>query len=122
MGIKLLIVDDSRVSRLIIKAKVLLIQPDWTILEASSGAEAIVLATSESPDFITMDINMPGISGYEAVERIRAINSAARIVVLTANIQESSRERASQLKVHFVPKPVTEAAIQDALDYFMGMS
>ena len=89
----LLIVDDSSVSRMMIKGRVVGLQPDWQIVEASTGAAAIEMVTADYPDFISMDVNMPGMSGFEAIERIRLINSKAKIVVLTANIQESSKEK-----------------------------
>jgi two-component system, chemotaxis family, chemotaxis protein CheY len=117
---KILIVDDSSVSRLMIKGRVVSMQPGWEILEAASGDAALAQVTADSPDYITMDVNMPGISGFEAVERIRAINTVVKIVVLTANIQESSRERAAALGVKFVQKPATLAAVQQAVDYFLA--
>ncbi len=120
MAHKLLIVDDSKVSRMMIRAKVAQMQPDWVILEAASGDEALVMARADAPDFITMDVNMPGISGFEAVARIRVFNPFARIAMLTANIQQSSRAQAAALQVTFVKKPVTEAAVREAIDYFLA--
>ncbi|GAB4215915.1 MAG: hypothetical protein Fur007_14930 [Rhodoferax sp.] len=118
----LLVVDDSKVSRMMIKNHVTKLQPDWTVIEAASGDEAIALAKAQRPNFITMDVNMPGISGFEAVARIRAFDPDVRIAMLTANIQESSREKAAALKVTFVQKPATEAAVRQAVDYFVAVS
>ncbi len=119
MAYTLLIVDDSVVSRMIIKSKVAQMQPDWVIQEAKNGDDAVTMVQAGAPDFITMDVNMPGINGFEAVKQIRAINSVVRIAMLTANVQESSRERAAQLQVTFVQKPVTDAAVRQAIDYFL---
>ncbi len=120
MSHTLLIVDDSKVSRMMIRAKLAQLQPDWKLLEAGNGDEALTLARAESPDFITMDVNMPGINGFETVARIRTFNPFARIAMLTANIQESSRQQAEALQVTFIKKPVTEAAIREAIDYFLA--
>jgi CheY-like chemotaxis protein len=117
---KILIVDDSNVSRLMIKGRIAVAQPEWEVVEAASGDLALAMIPTEAPDFITMDVNMPGISGFEAVEKIREINKSVKIVVLSANIQASSRERSQQLGVLFVQKPVTQAAIQQAVDYFLA--
>jgi len=122
MVYKLLIVDDSRVSRMMIRNKVSQLQPDWDVLEAGTGDEAVALVRAHGPDFITMDVNMPGISGFDAVAQIRAFDQHSRIAMLTANIQESSRARASDLNVTFVQKPATEPAIRQALDYFLAQS
>lgn len=122
MKAKVLIVDDSSVSRLMIRGRIAGLQPNWDILEAADGAQAVAIVESDAPDFITMDVNMPGMNGFEAVEKIRQVNQTAKIVILTANIQESSRERAQQLGVQFVQKPATLAAVQQAVDYFLGAS
>jgi CheY-like chemotaxis protein len=117
---KLLIVDDSSVSRMMIRGRVSGLKPDWEVIEAANGDEALAMVAAQHPDYITMDVNMPGMSGFEAVEKIREIDQKARMVILTANIQVSSRERAEQLAVHFVQKPATLAAVQLAIDYFLA--
>ena len=120
VGKRLLVVDDSRVSRLIIKGKIASLKPDWELFEAASGDEAVAMAPQWQPDFVTMDVNMPGISGFEAAETLKRLLPQARIALLTANIQESSRERAAAIGVKFLQKPVTESAIQQAIDYFQA--
>ncbi len=114
----LLIVDDSRVSRMMIKGRVLMAHADWIIHEAGNADEAMALAKSESPDFVSMDINMPGANGFEVVEQLRAIGSEAMVVMLSANIQQSSRDRAAGLGVQFVQKPATEIAVRQMLAHF----
>lgn len=64
--------------------------PDFHVVgEASSGTEALVLAEQHQPDFILLDINMPGLSGLEAVGQLRKIIPRAKIVILTVH---NSRE------------------------------
>jgi CheY-like chemotaxis protein len=118
MGKRLLVVDDSRVSRIIIKNKVAALCPEWLVFEAASGDEAVEMAAQVEPDYVTMDVNMPGINGYEAAEQLQKLIPKAKITMLTANIQESSRERATQLGVRFLPKPVTESVIEQAVQFF----
>jgi two-component system chemotaxis response regulator CheY len=117
---KLLVVDDSKVSRMIIKAFVKAIHPDWTIIEAENGDKAILLVDEELPDFCTMDINMPGILGTDAAEQILQKHPSIRIVIFSANIQENFQHRALALGSIFVAKPVTEKSINEALNYFLG--
>lgn len=115
---KLLIVDDSRMSRMLIKAIVADMRPDWMVMEAASGDEAVKLVEVELPDFVSMDVNMPGISGLEAAGRIRIHHPEVRIALCTANIQESVREGASKVGLHFVAKPITPASVGDAVAFF----
>ena len=117
---KLLIVDDSRVSRMMIRTFFAKRQPGWTLLEAQNGDEAIAQVSAEKPDFVTLDVNMPGISGFEAAEKILALNGRTRICMLTANIQESSRELARQLHVQFISKPVTDSSLEQVNQIFLA--
>ncbi len=117
-----LIVDDSRVSRMMIKARMLAVCPDWTYLEAASGDEALTMVAAGAPDYLTMDMNMPGLTGFEAAEQIATSAPTVRMVMLTANIQESSRLRAEAMGLGFVQKPITDASIKQVLDFFTGTS
>lgn len=116
----LLIVDDSRMSRMLIRAIVSDQRPNWRLIEATSGDEAVALVETEVPDYVSMDVNMPGISGLEAAGRIRIRHPDTRIAMCTANIQESTREAASKVGLHFVAKPITPTSIADAIAYFEG--
>jgi two-component system chemotaxis response regulator CheY len=78
------------------------------------------MAASDPPDFVTMDVNMPGMSGFEAAQLLLMRSSAIRVVMLTANIQESCRQVAASLRLNFVAKPATEASLQQALDYLLA--
>ena len=117
---KLLIVDDSKVSRMVIRAHILAKMPAWQIIEAASGDEAIALVDRDTPDYCTMDINMPGILGTDAAEQILAKYPTIRIVVFSANIQETFQTRANSAGAVFVAKPVTEKSIALALEHFTG--
>ena len=114
----LLIVDDSRTSRTLIRAMLAQIRPEWRTIEASSGDEALQLVDQELPDFVSMDVNMPGISGLEAAGKIRLKHPDIRIVLCTANIQESVRNAAEKAGVHFVAKPITPQVVAQAVSHF----
>jgi CheY-like chemotaxis protein len=117
---KLLVVDDSKVSRMVIKARIKALHPEWHILEAENGDQAIQLVEQENPDFCTMDINMPGMLGTDAAEHIKQRHPSMRIVIFSANIQENFQNRALAIGCIFVAKPVTEKSINEALNYFLG--
>ena len=114
----LLIVDDSRVSRMMIRARVQVAHPHWTVAEAATGDEAVGLVANAPPDYVTMDVNMPGLNGFDAAELIRRAVPSVKVVMLTANIQESSHAKAQELGVHLVQKPITDASIRQVLDHF----
>lgn len=116
----LLIVDDSRMSRMLLRAMVADSRPEWRLAEATCGDEALAMIATQAPDFVSMDVNMPGISGLEAAGRIRLRHPDVRIALCTANIQESTREAAARAGVHFVAKPITATSVADAIAFFEG--
>ena len=93
---------------------------DWLIVEASSGEEALGHLQQHKPDAITMDLNMLGISGLEAATKILAIYPATRIALMTANVQESTQKKAESLGLAFLRKPITEASVKQAFDFFQS--
>lgn len=113
----LMIVDDSRVSRMMIRARIQAVHPDWTFVEAASGDEAVDMVAQNPPDSLTMDMNMPGLNGFDAAEKVKALAPSVKMVMLTANIQESSRQRAEAMGMKFVQKPITDASIQQVLAF-----
>lgn len=115
-----LVVDDSRVSRMLIKSLLLARCPQWSITEAISGDQALELAKEQRFDSCTMDINMPGMLGTEAAERLLKMQPTLRIALFSANIQEAQHTRAAQLGVPFVAKPVTEKSIALVVAHFQG--
>ncbi|HYD97217.1 MAG TPA: response regulator [Noviherbaspirillum sp.] len=113
-----LVVDDSKVSRLLSKQYILQRHPDWTIAEAASGEEAIDKVEAVGPDLILLDLNMPGMGGLAAVDQLQAKCPSARITLLTANVQDATREKANALGIGFAAKPITEALIDEILSAF----
>ena len=82
--IRVLVVDDHAIVRKGIRA-MLEVVPDIDMVgEAESGREAVAEAERLRPDVIVMDLVMPGMDGVEAIERIKADQPEARILVLTS--------------------------------------
>jgi len=106
-----LVVDDSRVSRLMARQFILSAQPSWQVEEAATGEEAITKAQTINPDIILVDVNMPGMGGVAAAEQLRGICPGALISLVTANVQNATRNRATEIGVGFMEKPITEARI-----------
>lgn len=82
--IKILVVDDHPFLREGIAAAVNGQQDMILLGEATTGAEAVASYRLYRPDVVLMDLNLPGMTGIEAMQLIRKEFPAARIVVLTA--------------------------------------
>ncbi len=67
----------------------------YRTLEATTGGQAVELATEHAPDLVLMDIQLPDIDGVEALARLRADERTASLPVLalTAQAMEGDRER-----------------------------
>ena len=92
--IRVLIVDDHPLLRQGVAA-VLQDEPDMEIVaEAANGGDAIVAFEKHRPDVTLMDLQMPGMSGIDAIAEIRARAPHARVVVLTTYKGDVSALRA----------------------------
>lgn len=108
----MLIVDDSRLTRMMVRTIVSTTYPDWKILEAKDGEEALQQAMMAGAiDWMTIDLNMPGMDGLTLAIELRKQHADARMALLTANIQDSVRQKAALLNLEFIAKPVTEKAV-----------
>ncbi len=86
--IRLMLVDDHEVIRTGLRM-LLESQPDIKIVgEASSGSEALVVASETKPDVIVMDITLPDITGIEATKRIKESFPEISVVALTIHEDE----------------------------------
>lgn len=111
---KVLIVDDSKLARMVMASSLRRIRPDWTLVETSNADEA--LAAVGSVDIALVDFNMPGIDGLELLAAIRKIHAAMPVAVVSANMQDEIIARARELNAAFIAKPLTD----DALGSFLS--
>lgn len=114
----IMIVDDSRVSRMMIKNIVLEQHQDWNIIEAGNAKEALKLCTEHKPDYFSIDLNMPGRDGLELIELLKPKFKESKFALLTANIQQATHEKADKLGIQSFNKPVTLESIHKMLGYF----
>ena len=93
MGSRILVVEDSAVIRRLIE--VCLRAADLEIVTRDDGKSGLHAVSSESPDLVVLDIGLPGMDGWEVLDRIRRDDATKSIpvVVLTAHAEEESRRR-----------------------------
>jgi len=77
------------------------------VLEATDGLSAIEHYSLEKPDLVVLDLVMGGMYGLDVLQKLREMDRQARIIVVTADIQGSTREMAEQAgSLGFVTKPI----------------
>ena len=105
MSKRVLVVEDQEDNRQIIRD--LLSATDYKIMEAESGEQALE-AVKQRPDLILMDIQLPGIDGYEVTRRIKADPVLRSIPIITVTSYalsgEEQKARAAGCD-EYVPKP-----------------
>jgi len=108
MATAVLIVDDSKLARIVVGKAIAALQPEWQRIEAGNAEAALAAMESHSVDLVVLDYNMPGVNGLELAEQLRARYPGMPIALATANVQDEVIARARAANVAFVPKPVTE--------------
>src|SRR4029078_9998050 len=107
MQYNVLIVDDSKLARMVMASAFRRIRPNWTLVETANADEALA-AVSGGPVKITLsDLNMPGVDGLELVANIRKTHPNMPVAVVSANVQNEIIGRARELHTRFNSKPVT---------------
>jgi CheY-like chemotaxis protein len=106
-----LVVDDSKLARMVMASAFRRIRPEWELIEASNAVDALTAVGSGAVDIALIDFNMPDTDGLELVARIRKMHPAMPVAVISANVQDEIIARARELSAAFVPKPLTDEAI-----------
>jgi CheY-like chemotaxis protein len=115
MGTTVLIVDDSKLARIVLGKTIAALQPDWTRVEAGNADEAISALEAQAVDVAILDYNMPGRDGLALAEELRERFRTMPIAVATANVQDEIIARARAANATFIPKPVTEEGMRGFL-------
>jgi CheY-like chemotaxis protein len=88
IAVKILVVDDNEINRML--AEKLLTKFDFNVVTVDSGLKAIELLKSKDFDVVLLDVHMPGMSGYETAQTLRAMDDIyfkeIPIIALTASI------------------------------------
>jgi CheY-like chemotaxis protein len=111
MQYKALIVDDSKLARMVMASAFRRIRPDWTLVEATSADGALDALSGSAVDIALVDFNMPGTDGLELIARIRKTRPDMPVAVVSANLQDEIVARARELNAGFVPKPLTDESL-----------
>ena len=118
---KILVADDSSDNLFLVKR--LLSKNGAKVVVATNGSEAVQAAKSENPDAILMDIQMPGLDGYEATRQLRAHGFLRPIFALTAHAMAEDRERSASAGCDgHLTKPLNGPEVIRALQHALRKS
>lgn len=109
---KVLVVDDE--PNIVISIEFLMQQAGFDVVTAEDGEAALARVAEGTPDLVLLDISLPGISGFDVLEQLRADNDHARlpIIMLTAHGREVEREKGMALGADdYITKPFSTQAL-----------
>ncbi|MBX7086963.1 MAG: response regulator [Leptospirales bacterium] len=113
-GIRVLVVDDNEINRML--AEKLLQRWGATVDGAADGEEGVRKAQSSAYDVILMDLQMPGMDGYEAARRIRDLGIKTPLIALSAAALDEVKDRALEAGMDdFVSKPFHQEELYSRL-------
>jgi len=113
MTTKALVIDDSKVARMIMKKVLSAIKSDWEIVEAGDAEEALAMVETTAIDMFFIDVNMPGMSGIELAGILRERFPETPMTMVTANVQESIQQQAAEIGIPVIGKPFNEEKLAE---------
>lgn len=117
---KVVIVDDSAAMRATLRA-ILSSDGHEVVGEASDGTSAVTLVRRLKPDIVTLDLVMPGLSGFESLSEIRRIAPDTHVLIVSATDDRASIKQAFDLDaIGYVTKPFNSDRILRVFDHLSG--
>jgi CheY-like chemotaxis protein len=115
---KILVTDDSKMARkMVIKILKDILGENVEIHEGQNGQEALDLYKELLPKIVFLDLTMPVMDGFEALEKIKEFDKNAKVVIISADIQKLSMDKALQLGAfNFIKKPIDLTKMQQILN------
>ncbi|HEY2434885.1 MAG TPA: response regulator [Vicinamibacterales bacterium] len=114
MNGKVLLVDDSGLARRSMRR--ILEQVGYTVVEAEDGLSALERFALDKPDLVLLDLVMKGMYGLDVLSKLRELDPDARVIVMTADIQTSSREMVQSAGASaFLNKPAAATTVIDVV-------
>jgi len=107
---KILLVDDSALARR--GSRQILESAGYAVAEADDGLVALERYFLEKPDLVLLDLVMKGMNGLDVLKKLTEMDAAVRVIVVSADVQDSSREMAEQSgAAAFLNKPIDRTSL-----------
>ena len=116
---RILVVDDSAYARRILTA--MLVEEGYEVSEASSGMSALESYFLSRPDVVLLDLTMGDMSGVDVLTRLMEMNSDARVIVISADVQTTTESVVKAAGAYaFLGKPATRPNILATIENALG--
>lgn len=119
----MLYVEDNADNLKVLQLMINRLRPDDIVLAAATGEEGIATATERLPDLILMDIDLPGMNGYEALEVLRQQPSTRHIPVIAVSahaMPENVQQGMAAGFAAYITKPVNMLELDETLSQHLA--
>ena len=117
----ILLIDDSDFARSLTSR--ILKKAGYDCIEATDGISGLKALTTQTPDCILVDMLMPGMDGQKFLLALRNSNSAIPAIILTADVQDSTRKECLELgAVDVLHKPPRAETLLPAIESVLSRS
>ena len=117
---KILVVDDDAFTREIVEE---VLRDGYRVIPAESGSKALTLAQTQHPELVLLDVDMPGIDGYETCRQLKQHEDTAHIPVIFVSALDQLDERLKGYEVggnDYVVKPFYPEELKAKIVYLLG--
>lgn len=115
--VKILVIDDDKIVRDILRAQ--FEGRAYTVIDADDGDSAVELSRTEKPDLIILDMNLPGMTGFQVLPLLRSHPQTRKTPVIALTSHDSPEDRNEAYDAgcdRYVTKPVDAARLFKAVD------
>ena len=123
MGQRILVVEDNPDNMYVMDR--LLSHHGFKVHQATSGREALAVLATTPFDLVLMDMQMPGLDGYDAVQALRRLPTArdVPVIAVTANSMPGDRERTLAAGcTDYIAKPINTRELVRLVEQYLGGS
>ena len=117
---RILLIEDNPQNRYLVTY--LLEQRGHAILNAGRGEEGVAMALSERPDLILLDMQLPGVDGYEVAKRLRRHDELGAVPIIAVTSHAMIGDRAAALAAgctEYIEKPIDPDTFAGAVEAFL---
>jgi DNA-binding response OmpR family regulator len=114
-----MIVDDVESNRMLLK---MILEDDYNIIECISGTACLHAVKQKKPEIVLLDVNMPGISGYEVCIELRKNKASATLPVIFISALDTVEERLAGFEAggnDYITKPINPEHVIDRVQFFI---
>jgi CheY-like chemotaxis protein len=115
----ILIIDDSPVTRMIIKHQIPASE-NFEVTEAENGIGGLELFKKNKFDLVLLDLTMPEMDGFETLVQLKKVNPDINVVIITSDMQSHIRERVMNLgAAELLNKPPNQEQIKGIISKYL---